>query len=84
MLASSRKSAKGGGQAKMKKLSRYVGRNVRLDQQAFQAVAQRGKGRGAAQENCFVVAAVSPDMSRLICYGANGRVAVGVSQVALI
>lgn len=68
----------------MEKLDRYVGRIVRLNKQAFQKIAQRAKRQGKALENCFLVAAVSREMRKLICYGADLRIAVSVSDVVLI
>ena len=66
----------------MKNLERYVGRIVRLKQHAFQEISRRTKGD--ALENCFIVATVSREMRKLICYGANLRIAVGVSDVVLV
>jgi len=68
----------------MRTLERYVGRIVRLKQQALQDVARRGKSRHEPLDNCFLVAAVSREMRQLICYGANLRVAVGAGDVVLI
>ena len=66
------------------KLERYVGRIVRLNQRAFQEIARRARNRGAALENCFLVAGVSREMRKLICYGANLRIVVGPADVVLI
>ena len=68
----------------MHPLEKYVGRMVRLKQQALQDLAKRGKAQRAPLENCFVVATVSREMRKLICYGANFRVAVGAGDVVLI
>lgn len=68
----------------MHSLERYVGRIVRLKQQALQKVAQRGRPRLVPLDNCFVVAAVSRELRQLICYGADLRVAVSVGEVVLI
>ena len=68
----------------MHPLETYVGRIVRLKQQALQRVAQRGRARSVPLDNCFVVAAVSRELRQLICYGAHLRVAVGVGDVVLI
>jgi hypothetical protein len=65
-------------------LERYVGRVVRLKQEVFQPVIRRAQRQGLALENCFIVAAVSREMRKLICYGADFRVAVGVAEVVLI
>lgn len=66
------------------KLENYIGRIVRLNQQAFREIAQRAKRQGRAPENCFLVADVSRELRKLICYGENFRVAVSISEVALI
>lgn len=68
----------------MKQLDRYVGRIVRLNQRAFRELAKRAKEQGKFLENCFLVAGVSREMRKLICYGANLRLIVGVSEIALI
>ena len=68
----------------MPMLEKYVGRIVRLKQQALHDVARRGKRRDEPLENCFLVAAVSREMRKLICYGANLRIAVGAADVVLI
>lgn len=68
----------------MHKLEKYVGRIVRLNKQAFQDVARRNKPNKAPPENFFLVAAVSREMRKLICYGANLRIAVGASDVVLV
>lgn len=66
----------------MKNLEMYVGRIVRLKQQAYQEIARRA--HGANLENCFIVAAVSREMRKLICYGSNLRIAVGAADVVLV
>ena len=66
------------------KLEKYVGRIVRLNRRAFQEVARRAQSHGAALENCFLVAGVSREMRKLICYGANLRIVVGAADVVLI
>jgi hypothetical protein len=66
------------------KLDQYVGRIVRLNQQAFQEICRRAKDQGEALENCFLVAEVTRGMHKLICYGSNLRVVVGVGDVAFI
>lgn len=67
----------------MKNLDKYVGRIVRLNEQALLSIKGIHR-RGAALENCFIVAAVSHEMCQLICYGANIRVSVGAAEVLLI
>lgn len=66
------------------KLEKYVGRIVRLNQRAFQEIARRAKYRRTALENCFLVAGVSGEMHKLICYSANHRIVVGAADVQLI
>lgn len=68
----------------MKNLNDYVGRNVRLKREVFQPMIRRAQRQGTAVDNCFIVAAVSREMRKLICYGANFRIAVGVSEVVLV
>lgn len=67
-----------------KNLQRYVGRIVSLNKEAFQKIATRAARSGKAVENAFLVAAADFKMSRLICYGANTRIAVCVNDVALV
>lgn len=66
------------------KLERYVGRIVRLNQGAFQEILGQAKKQGVALENCFVVAGISHEMRKLICYGADLRIMVGAGDVVLI
>ena len=61
----------------MHTLERYVGRIVRLKQQALQKIEKRRGSHQVPFDNCFVVAAVSRELRQLICYGADRRVAVG-------
>lgn len=66
-------------------LAGYVGRIVCLRQDAFRPVARRAQRRGMDVENRFIVAAVGGgEMRKLICYGADFRVAVNASEVALL
>jgi len=67
-----------------RKLEQYVGRIVRLNHEAFQEICRRAKRQGEALENCFLVAEVSRGMHKLICYGSNLRIVVGVADVAFI
>jgi len=68
----------------MQKLSNYVGRIVRLNHLAFQEIKQRALRQGIALENSFVVAEVNRKLKKLICYGANFRLAVSASDVVLV
>lgn len=65
-------------------LGKYVGRIVRLNQQTFAEVSRQARRRGEMLENCFVVAEISRQMHKLICYGANLRILVGAADVVLI
>ena len=65
------------------KLDHYIGRNVRLKKSTFQKIAE-GVNRRGNLENLFVVAAIAHGMNRLICYGANIRVAVSLSDVVMV
>ena len=67
----------------MHKLEKYVGRVVRLKQQAFERIKGSRKFF-AGHENCFLVAAIDSQMSRLICYGANRRIDVCATDIVLI
>lgn len=62
----------------------YVGRLVSLNPDVFQTLTQQARRTGMCPDNCFIVAAVSREMRKLICYGANLRVAVGMADVALV
>jgi len=73
--------------AKDSKLCRsksYVGCNVRLNEQALQRVMRRENRREEPRDNCFLVAATSRNMRELICYGADQRITVALSDVVLI
>lgn len=65
-----------------KKLTRFVGRNVRLKFKTFQRLVANASRSGAV-ENFFVVAAVTGSVG-LICYGANLRIVVSLADVVLI
>ena len=66
------------------RLEGYIGRIVSLKQESFQPVVRRARRRGISVENRFIVAAVRSDMRKLICYGADFRVAVSAAEVALL
>lgn len=65
-----------------KRLTRLVGRNVRLKFRTFQRLVANAS-RHSGVENFFVVAAVTGGME-LICYGANLRIVVSLADVILI
>ena len=66
-------------------LDKYVGRIVRLNQSAFRQLSKTAtRQRGAILDNYFVVAEISRQMHKLICYGANLRIVVSVDDVVLV
>lgn len=66
-------------------LDKYVGRIVRLNQMAFRRLSQTAtRQRGVIPDNYFVVAEISRQMHKLICYGANLRIVVDVADVVLV
>jgi hypothetical protein len=65
-------------------LQQYVGRVVRLNQEAYLEVKAKALRKGQDIENSFIVAEVSRSMRKLICYGANFRIVVDVSDVVLV
>ena len=67
-----------------RKLQRYVGRVVRLNKHAFHEIKSRAIRKGHALENFFLVTEASKSVQKLICYGANFRIVVDVSEVVLI
>jgi hypothetical protein len=68
----------------MENLNSYVGKVVRLKEQAFAAIKERARRQGVALDNCFIVAAVSRKVRKLVCYGANFRILVGVGEIVLV
>ncbi len=68
----------------MHKLEKYVGRIVCLKQQAFERIMGKRRLIADHSENCFLVAAIDRQMSRLICYGANRRIDVGPADIMLL
>ena len=65
------------------KFDQYLGRNVRLKESTFRKVSGNANGRNNL-ENVFVVATVTPGKNKLICYGANTRVTVPLSEVVMV
>lgn len=66
------------------KLQHYVGKIVRLNQQAFQQIRDRARRQGVSLENSFLVTEVRLGMKKLICYGASFRIEVDVADVVLV
>lgn len=73
------------GDKKMKKqLEKYVGRVVRLNKATFEKIKEQADRSGEFLENYFLVASVSHQMRKLVCYGWNKRITVSLSDVALV
>ena len=68
----------------MQKLEKYVGRIVRLKQRALERITGGKRIFVDHEDNCFLVAAIDRQMSRLICYGANRRIDVCAADIVLI
>ena len=66
------------------KLQHYVGKIVRLNQQAFQQIRDRARRQGVSLENSFLVTEVRLGMKKQICYGASFRIEVDVADVVLV
>jgi len=64
-----------------KQLEEYVGCVVRLNKAAFQKVKEQADRSGKFVENYFLVASVSQQMRKLVCYGWNLRLTVSMSDV---
>ena len=65
-------------------VEKYVGKIVHLNKEIFEELKTRAIHQGQLLENYFVVSAVSQNFKKLICYGANFRVVVDVSEVVLV
>ena len=65
-------------------LDKYVGRIVRLNQQTYRKIANRAKNQSTVLENSFLVAGISREMHKLICYRASLRIVVCATDVVLI
>jgi len=65
-------------------LRQYVGRVVRLNKDVYQGIKARALRKGQDIENSFIVTEVSRSMRKLICYGANFRIVVDVSDVVFV
>lgn len=72
----------------MNALEKYIGRSVRLKKHALDELPRRRSSQRRDQdsgiENYFLVATVSRELRKLICYGANMRIEVGAADVVLI
>lgn len=68
----------------MHTLERYVGRSIRLHEPAYRDLVRQSKLDEDVLENYFLVAAVSTGLRKLICYGADQRILVGLAEVVLV
>jgi hypothetical protein len=67
-----------------KQLEKYVGCVVRLNKATFQKIKEQAERSGQFVENYFLVASISKEMRKLVCYGGNLRLTVSLSDVALV
>lgn len=65
-------------------LQQYVGRIVRLTEDAYRLKIRLPRPDGTAPENRFLVATVSREMNKLICYGSGLCIAVCSTDVVLL
>jgi hypothetical protein len=68
----------------MENPDRYVGHIVRLEQNVFQRLIEQARRRGFVPDNRFLVATANRRLRKLVCYNADFRVTVSVSEVALV
>ncbi|MBU1236074.1 MAG: hypothetical protein KJ634_06280 [Gammaproteobacteria bacterium] len=68
----------------MENPDKYVGHIVRLKPNVFQHLIEHACRSGIPPDNCFLVATASRRMRKLICYNADLRVTVSISDVALV
>ncbi|HZV53895.1 MAG TPA: hypothetical protein VFF82_03060 [Rhodocyclaceae bacterium] len=68
----------------MENPDKYVGHIVCLKQHVFQRIMTHARRQGITLDNRFLVATASHKLRKLVCYGADYRVTVSVSEVALV
>jgi hypothetical protein len=68
----------------MENPDKYVGHIVRLERNLFQRLIAQARSQGSEPDNRFLVATASRRLHKLVCYNADFRVTVSVSEVALI
>jgi hypothetical protein len=68
----------------MENPDKYVGHIVRLEPTLFQRLVAQARQSGNEFENCFLVATASRRLRKLVCYNADFRVTVSVSEVVLV
>ncbi len=68
----------------MENPDKYVGHIVRLERNVFQRLVAQARRPVVAPDNRFLVATASRRLRKLVCYNADFRVTVSVSEVALV
>jgi hypothetical protein len=63
---------------------KYVGHIVALERSLFDRLVGGTVSRDVVPDNRFLVAAANRRMRKLICYNADLRVTVSISDVALV
>ena len=67
----------------MSTASRYVGRTVRLREEAYEFLLRRYRRSRDSLENLFLVATLAANMKTLVCYGAGLCISVCPADVVL-
>jgi hypothetical protein len=67
----------------MENPDRYVGHIVRLERNAFKRLVEQARRPGVTSDNRFLVATANRRLRKLICYSADFRVTVSMSEVVL-
>lgn len=62
----------------------YVGHIVSLDRNLFRRLIAQAGRTGLTPDNRFLVAAASRRLRKLVCYNADLRVTVSITDVALV
>lgn len=62
----------------------YVGHIVSLDRNLFRRLVSQAGRTGFTPDNRFLVAAASRRLRKLVCYNADLRVTVNITDVALV
>jgi hypothetical protein len=63
---------------------KYVGHIVSLERNLFQRLSAQAGPSGFIPDNRFLVAAASRRLRKLVCYNADLRVTVSITDVALV
>jgi hypothetical protein len=68
----------------MDNTDKYVGHIVSLERNLFLRLIAKAGRSGFIPDNRFLVAATSRRLRKLVCYNADFRVAVNITDVALV